>query len=617
MKLSYNWLKSYIPDIPKADKVADLIIFHICEIESVEKLEGGDTVFDVKILPDRAHDLLSHYGFAREISGLLGLSMQIPEYKVKETISTDLKIEIESENCRRYMGRIAKGIKVGPSPKWMVEFLGVIGQRSINNIVDATNIVMFDLGQPIHAFDLAKLPGRKIVVKNARNNDELQLVGSEKITVKLKDTDIMIIDGKENLAIAGVKGGLLSGINDETTDILIEVANFDPVSVRKTARRLSLQTDASKRFENNLSPELCEKAMIEISALVMEMCPDVIFEDIVDVYPMKQEEKKISFSSKYISNKLGIHISDEKIEEILKNYSYIYYHEGEVWNVSVPYMRIDLECPQDFVEELGRVYGYDKVKPELPKMKNVDKDDDAWVNICIIKQKLIEDGYREIMTGTFSDKGDLEILASASDKNFLRTNLTDGLKNSLKLNKINLPLLDIPEVKIFEIGTVFTKRGEEMHVCFGDEKNITEMTLEEYIEEHSEDKFPYEIPWGRDGASDFLREKVLPLVSPRQVLEEQKIFKPWSLYPFIVRDIAVWIPEGVPPENLENICKSFGTELLVREPKLFDSFTKGGRTSYAYRLVFQSYDRTLTDEEISTIMSNITEKILTSGWEVR
>ena len=164
MKLSYNWLKSYIPDIPKADKVADLIIFHICEIESVEKLEGGDTVFDVKILPDRAHDLLSHYGFAREISGLLGLSIQIPEYKVKETISTDLKIEIESENCRRYMGRIAKGIKVGPSPKWMVEFLGVIGQRSINNIVDATNIVMFDLGQPIHAFDLAKLTGRKIVV---------------------------------------------------------------------------------------------------------------------------------------------------------------------------------------------------------------------------------------------------------------------------------------------------------------------------------------------------------------------------------------------------------------------------------------------------------------------
>lgn len=604
MLISYNWLKSYIPEIPDATKVADLITFHLCEIESVEKLpplsptdsspQAGeqDTVFDLKILPDRAHDLLSHQGVAREVAGLLGISFKLPEYKLPESKPTKLDIQIESKNCRRYMGRIIRNIKIGPSREWMVKFLESVGQRSINNIVDASNIVMYDCGQPTHAFDLKKLSNEKIVIKQAEEGDKLDLVGSEKLTAILKSSDLVITDGEKNVAIAGVKGGLDSSVNDTTTEILIEVANFDPVSVRKTARRLGILTDASKRFENDLTSSLCDFAMNELSALILEMCPNATFEEVVDVYPIKIQERSVSFLGSYISKMLGLKIEDKEIEKILKNYNYNFTHEGDEWKVAVPIMRLDLTGPHDFVEEIGRAYGYEKIIPVLPEVNFKSKDNIAWVKICVAKQKLIEEGYKEVMTYVFRDKGDLEVLASASDKNFLRTNLTDGLKESIKLNILNLPLLDMKEIKVFEIGTVFYKDKEEMHVAYGDKKNVTEVNLDEFI-------------------------KAVPQEFHFENTKEQKTFKPWSVYPFISRDIAVWVREGVAPEVLIDIYKDFGTELLIKEPYLFDSFTKEGRTSYAYRLVFQSDEKTLTDEEVNPIMDKITEKISSLGWQVR
>lgn len=606
MKISYNWLKSYIRDIPSEDKIADLLTFKLCEVEDAEKKENGDTIFDLKILPDRAHDLLSHQGVAREIAGLLGIDFKLPEYKIPETHSTDLKIEINTPNCRRYMGRIVRGVKVGPSPEWMMNYLTSIGQRSINNIVDATNIVMFECGQPIHAFDLQQLLDGKIVVKQAQNDQKIELVGSEKITVNLNDTDMVITDGIKNLAIAGVKGGLGSGISDSTTDVLIEVANFDSTVVRKTARRLGLQTEASKRYENDLSPWLCDFAMNEISSLFLEMFPTASFEEVIDIYPIKQEIRKVNFSSLYISKILGLEIKDEEVKKILDNYKYNFtYHSGE-WEVEVPDMRIDINGAHDFVEDIGRAYGYDKIIPQLPDLKFKQEDDPSWRKICFAKQKLVKDGYSEVMTYVFKNKGELEVLASASDKNFLRANIADGLAESIKVNQSNLPLLGMDSVNIFEIGTVFLKEKEEMRVAFGNNKNITEISLDEFIKNNEQEFYFWK--------EDLIKEENSPVL----------VFKPWSLYPFITRDIAVWVPEKISPETLVQIYKDFGTELLVREPKLFDLFTKPastqggeGQTSYAYRLVFQSQEKTLTDDEINQIMSKITDKITQSGWKVR
>lgn len=605
MLISYNWLKTYIPEIPEAGKVADLVTFHICEVEEVKETSNGDTIFDLNVLPDRAHDLYSHMGVAREIAGLLGLKITEKPFPEISSVDTDLQIDIETQNCRRYMGRIVKNIKIGPSPKWMVDLLEGIGQRSINNIVDVTNFIMFDLGQPIHAFDLKELSDKKIVVRQVNDEEKFELVGAEKAVVTLKNTDMVITDDLKTLAIAGVKGGQGSGIKNDTKEILIEVANFDPVSVRKTARRLSLQTDASKRYENEISPSVCDLAMKKISALISEMCPEASFEEIKDVYPTPQGERKVSFSQSYVSAMLGVNITTEEIEQILKNYNYEFIILKDEFEVTIPHTRIDLNIPCDFVEEIGRAYGYEKIIPEVPQIKQAVIDNPIWTKTYQSKQKLINDGYKEVMTYVFRDKGDVEILASASDKNFLRTNLTDGIKESILLNQKNLPLLGLENIKIFEIGTVFSKNGEEIHVAYGDKKNVIETTLDKFCESIPQE-FSYKELSQKEISQIYLDEN-----------SKMRFFKAWSVYPFITRDIAVWVPEGTSGNDLVNIYKELGTSLLAIEPKQFDSFTKEGRTSYAYRLVFQASDRTLTDEEINKIMEDITNKVKSLGFEVR
>lgn len=609
MKISYNWLKAYVPELPDPEKLADLFTYHICEVESMEKLESGDYLFDLGILPNRAHDLLSHSGVARELSGLLGVPFKdpTPMYKTPEAKPTNLKVEIQSPSCRRYRARIVRNIKVGPSPEWVVKHLESIGQRSINNIVDATNIVMYDCGQPTHAFDLKKLASEKILIRNANAGEELPVVGRDGIIAKLLETDLVITDGEKNLALGGVKGGLDSGISDDTTEIILEVANFDPVAVRKTARRLGLLSDSAKRFENDLSETLCDFGMFSLSALLVELFPEAVFEEIVDINPNPQKERVVSFTNSYIDKVLGITIPEKEIENILIKYGYTYTKKDDEYLVIVPELRLDLTGPHDMVEEIGRVYGYDKVTPQIPKINFTPKVSEQYEKILKVRSDLMNSGYREVMTYSFKNSGDVEVLASASDKKFLRTNIADGLKQSYELNKLNAPLLEIDEVKIFEIGTVFIKAGEEVHVAYNEKDKIIEVKLEEFIGEPTSSSDKFSGP--RVGSPD---TENLSLDSA-----SSKVFKMWSVYPFITRDIAVWVPEHTKAEALSGVYKEFGTELLQGEPRLVDTFTKDGRTSYAFRLLFQSYDRTLTTEEINTIMFHITKNISSLGWEVR
>jgi phenylalanyl-tRNA synthetase beta chain len=612
MKISYNWLKWYVPEIPEPNALADIFTYHICEVESVEKLADGDHVFDLGILPNRAHDLLSHHGVARELSGLLGIKYNDPSsmYKVPVSNPTNLKVEIQSESCRRYSARIIRNVKIGPSPEWVVKHLESIGQRSINNIVDATNIVMYDCGQPCHAFDLAKLASEKIVITNAKEGVELPVVGRDGIVAKLKDSDLVITDGEKNLALGGVKGGLDSGISDMTTDIVLEVANFDPIAVRKTARRLGLLSDSAKRFENDLSPSLCDFGMLELTGMILEILPDAIFEDVVDIYPNKQESRTLEFSKSYIEKLLGTEVPENDISNILMRYGYQYKEENGEYMIFVPLLRLDLVSKEDMAEEIGRIYGLDKIKPILPSIIVDLKKNEVYEKISQARGILVEAGYREVMTYTFVDKGDIEVLASASDKKFLRTNLTDGLKQSYELNKLNAPLLGIDEIKIFEIGTIFTKDGEEVHVGFANKKEVKDMTLDKFISSTSSEESSTQVLGSPSAQPDHLSNLSSDFVN-------DSFFKIWSAYPFITRDIAVWVPEEVKAETLSEIYKEFGTELLQGEPRLVDTFTKEGRTSYAFRLIFQSYDRTLTIEEVNLIMSHITEKLSSIGFEVR
>ena len=409
--------------------------------------------------------------------------------------------------------------------------------------------------------------------------------------------------------------------------------------------------------------------MFSLSALLIELFPEAIFEEIVDVYPVvdfpeaqsagirntsgkftsgvdpkKDESHKIEFSKKYIENLLGLEVSDTEIEDILKRYKFEYSKSESNFSVSIPPMRLDLTNREDMAEEMARIIGYDKIparldyfshsggKPVLPMVKGDIKENEIHQKITKARSILVENGYLEVMTYAFANTGVVEVLASASDKKFLRTNLSDGLKESYELNKLNAPYLNLNEIKIFEIGTVFTKNGEEMHVAYVNKNlpaqagEIKEVRLDEFeksflqvLEPTVGNTFSSRLN-PLSGGSDADSEKVLPTSAINY-------FKMWSLYPYVTRDIACWVPENISADELAKIYHEFGTELLVQNPILVDTFKKPARSddhsggddkiSYAFRLVFQSYDRTLTTEEINLIMSKITEKLSSLGYIVR
>jgi phenylalanyl-tRNA synthetase beta chain len=478
MKYSYNWLKWYVPEVPAAEKLADIFTYHLFEVENLEKLEDGDSVFDIKILPNRAHDLLSHHGLARETASLLNIEYKdpTPMYKVPESKPTNLEIKVESDACRRYMARIVRNVKVGPSPEWVIKHLESIGQRSINNVVDAANLTMYDCGQPVHCFDMDKVNG-SLAVRMARDGEEMITLDNK--IVKLKNTHLVIADGKNVLGLAGIKGGKVAEVDANTKNIIIEVANFEPTITRKAAQDAGIFTDARKRFENDLSPTLCEYGMKEMGGLFAEFGIGE-FEDVVDIYPLKQPEKKLAFSVDKISKILGTEVSVIEVGNILERYKMGYKNDGGFFEIIVPPMRLDLVIEEDMAEEIGRIIGYDKVKPEIPKINFEPKVNETYAKIILVKSKLLSEGYSEVMTYTFRDKGEVEVEKSASDKKFLRVNLTDGLQESLKLNKLNAPLLELKEIKIFEVGTVFKKSGEEVHVAYNEKDKIIEKNIYEF-----------------------------------------------------------------------------------------------------------------------------------------
>ncbi|MFA6257790.1 MAG: phenylalanine--tRNA ligase subunit beta [Candidatus Paceibacterota bacterium] len=592
MKFSYNWLQNYFEEkLPDPEKISEGIIFHTFEIEETEKV-GEDTVFDIKILPDRAHDCLSHWGIAKEISAIFDLKIKDENYKIFEPKSTKLEVKIEDEKCLRYMGRIVRNVKIGESPAWLKERLNVIGQKSINNVVDVANFVMFDLGQPIHCFDLDKLESAKLFIRNGKAGEKLTTL--DKKEVNLDDSILVIADEHYPLAIAGIKGGTKAEVDNNTKNIVIEVANFNPTTTRKTAKKINILTDAVKRYENEISPELCVKAMDAITDMIFELAGGEV-EEIIDIYPKKVEQKKITVSVDYINKRLGSNFSKEDIVSVWKKINFEYVEKNNEFEIEIPFLRIDLNGPHDLTEEVIRILGYDKLEEKLPEIKTEAKINEVFSKMLWSRNKLLSEGYSEVMTYVFRDKGELEVLASASDKKFLRTNLTDGLKESIKLNQANAPLLGIDKVKIFEIGTIFKKNGEEMHIAYGDKKNITEVSLNDFC---------------KDVSLDFKLEPRAYSLKP--------VFKMWSLFPFIARDIAVWVPEEVNSEEVAKIIKENMGDMVVRGPELFDEFKKDEKISYAFKLVFQSFERTLNDQEVNDIMTKINDKIKENvNWQVR
>ncbi|MDO8514736.1 MAG: phenylalanine--tRNA ligase subunit beta [bacterium] len=597
MKISRNWLQTYF-EKPLPEGLSEALTFHAFEVESIGRHEG-DIVLDVKVTPNRGRDCLSYRGIAKEVSAILNLPLVPHPYGI-----TDIKLEPKTEAlevtienpqlCPRFSAAYITGVKVGASPDWLRTALESIGQKSINNIVDATNYVMFNIGQPLHAFDAAKLTENKGVraldVRLAKKGEKM--LGLDDKEYALTPTMLTIADGNtgETVSIAGIKGGKPTGIDEATTAIILEAANWDGVAIRKASQTLNLRTDASDRFQQVISPELTAYGLRAATDLIVKLASGAVA-GFVDEYPKPQEKWTVSVSLQKINAVLGTKLAESDVVDAFKRLDLPFEIGGGDFVITPPFERLDLVIPEDLIEEVARIVGYDKIPTTelspFPKKPEINKNFYAAEQM---REKLISEGYSEVFTSVFADKGE-RVIANKVDgvRPYLRANLTDGLKDALERNTRNKDLLQLYKVKLFEVGAVWKDNKEMMMVGTAEEGGIIS-----------------EEPLGVVAASAY---DDLPISKTER-------YKTFSKYPFIVRDIALWCSQGTGPVEVLNVIRAQAGELLVRS-ELFDTFEKGEKLSLAFRLVFQSFEKTLTDAEANLIMEKVNAAVAEKGWQVR
>src|SRR3989440_6567293 len=446
----------------------------------------SQAIIKAEILSNRP-DEMGHLGIARELA--VGLERPMKhDFMPSFTGSADppgkdlIKVTVDDpELCSRFIGAVIKGVKVGPSPDWMQRRLRACGVRPINNIVDITNYVLLEYAQPLHAFDLARLTGPEIHVRRARAQERLLcLDGVER---ELTPEMLVIADATRPVAVAGVIGGEESAVTSDTTDILLESANFDGPSVRQTSRALGLRTEASARFERALPPELALAGARRAASLIAELAGGKVHREWADVCPRPQEPVRVNLRPALIDDVLGTHVPLEEAESILKRLNFHVKVQGDgEWDVLPPVFRLDVTIPEDLVEEVGRVYGYDRVPPTLPGRRH-----DRWTPLEPSVDRRL-DVARDVLAGAgftqtwnpalVSGKRleDLRIAAHAmrvmnalsDDMDTLRTSLLPSLLDAAALNRdrgrLDVRLYEIAEASLARVGEKDTQPDEPLRV---------------------------------------------------------------------------------------------------------------------------------------------------------
>lgn len=434
----------------------------------------NDTVFELEITPNRP-DCLSHIGIARELSAYYGKELKYPETEIKNEIeektSDNVKITIEDSNLsRRYVTRILKNVTVKESPKWLKERIEAIGLRSINNIVDVSNFILMEMNHPNHVFDLDKIEGNEIKVKSAVKGDKLVTLDEQER--ELEDGDIVICDSKKILALGGVMGGLDSEVTDNTKNILLEVAQFNPQNVRKTSRRLTLSSDSSYRFERGIDVEDSIKVINRLANLIQEVAGGEILNGYVDVYPVPHENKVAELNFERLNRFVGKVIPREKVIEILRNLEIDVKDNGETLTLTAPSYRGDLELEQDYFEEVIRMYGFDNIENILPRVDiNKNSTLDTTKLTDRIKTICASVGLKEVINYSFIPKDALQKLkftGVSEDKLIDISNpitedfvtMRPTLLYSLIKNAKDNMNRNVSNIRFFEVSRTFEKAEE-------------------------------------------------------------------------------------------------------------------------------------------------------------
>lgn len=639
MKISYNWLQTYFAEpLPPADEFAHTLTFGAFEIESVDSV-GSDTVVDVKVLPNRAHDCLSHRGIAREYASLSGRVLKVDPLKKPmpqfQPQSKTMKVKVyDFERCQQYCAARIEGVKVGPSPAWLKERIEALGQRSINNLVDATNYVMMDVGTPLHVFDAKKFSENdgvvSIGIRQAKEGEKATILGGKEYTLTPLVTVITDENTNEVVALGGVKGGAIREVTESTTSIIIEAARFHPSITRRAAQSVGIRTDASKRYENMFAESLPRYGLEAVVALIVEIAGGAV-EGYAEDGIVTQDMKPVRVTTQRINSVLGFALTDSDIEALFKKQDFAVSVSNGVFTVTPPFERLDIEIEEDLIEEVGRVHGYDSL-PVIPLQKSDATyfEEKLWNAKDAVRSALNELGFMEVLTYSLQNTGEVALLNSlAADKGYLRSNLTDDIKRALKTNESHAGYYgEYDTIKIFEIGNVFKKDGEYTHVCIGvhplamkkrsERANALLLLAKDAIQkalgnahvDHRIDENTVEFSLTADVIKDAPRHASLPIA------DTGIKYQPLSSYPFVLRDIAMWTPEGTSSDSVRSMIRSEAGDLCIRCDQ-FDTFTKEGKTSYAFHLVFQSFEKTLTDEEVGVVMKKVESALVKIGYSIR
>jgi len=656
---------------PEANGILELTDVVNVGADIVRELGLEDYIFDIEVTANR-FDLFSHVGVAREVRAIVGGEWRHYTPLVKEGgegIDSIMDVDLQSPHgCPRYMARIIRGVTVGPSPFWLSRRLEALGLRSINNVVDASNYVLLELGHPMHTFDINNISGHKILVRQAFDGEKIVTLDGEER--ELDRETVAIADEEKAVAIAGIMGGLDTEVRENTRDILIECAHFNPSMIRASSRRLGLYTDASFRFERWVDPNGLPFALDRVTALIQDLAGGEVMRGRIDRYPDVVKGVSINLRPGRVGKVLGTKIGVKKMVDLLGLIDLPGCAEDNLIEVDVPTFRRDLMLEIDLIEEIARLIGYDRLEATggalFDSATHVDRRGrDA------IKSVLVAHGFREVYTTsflgpdevtTFLQEGDLAGICRlrnpvSVDAEVLRPSLLPGLLKVLRLN-LNR---NMPDIRIFETGTVFGpvpssgkvpeerlsvaglmvgkespvhwSNGKERTCDFFDMKGVLNSLLcalgfshvavdgvsrrgfhpgkcaSIEVDGHQVGLFGEIDPSLRNELD--LPESPLLFEMDGNFLEQgegrQRCAK-ISSYPAVNRDLSILVPRGVRYRDLEEAVRDIGGELL-ESVRLYDIYkghqVPSDQLALAFSLVFRSLERTLRDEEVDRLMEEL------------
>jgi phenylalanyl-tRNA synthetase beta chain len=644
--------------------------------DAVELLGLHDTVFEYEITNNRV-DCYSILGLAREVSATFDKPLVKPSEESKdngEDVHDFLEVEVvDSDLCPRYTARMVKNIKIGPSPEWMQRRLAACGIRPINNLVDITNYVMEEYGQPMHAFDYDTISGHKIVVRRAKDGDVFQTLDEQ---MRNLDKDVlMICDAEKEIGIAGIMGGENSKITDNIKTVVFEGACFDGTNIRLSSKRLGMRTDASGKYEKGLDPENAEAAINRACALVEELGCGEVVGGIIDVYPNKREKVVLPFTPEKYNDLLGIEVPEADMIEMFKKLELEY--DAEKREIIIPTFRQDLKCGADIAEEVARIYGYDKIPNTLPFGEVTAGKVSFKHRIESLAADVAEyNGFSQGMTYSFESPKVFDKLLIPEDSplrnvvtitnplgedySIMRTTALNGMLTSLATNYNRRN----KSVKLYELGTVYLPKAlpltelpdERMQFILGfygagdffDMKGVVEeffekLGMNERVTYDAKAGKPFLHP-GRQaniiykgqvigwlgevhpqvadnydiGERVYLANLDMPYVTEFATFDRK--YEGIAKYPALTRDISMVVKKELTVGEIEAVILKKGGKLL-ESCALFDVYEgsqiEEGFKSVAYNIVFRAKDHTLADTEVNEIMEKILKGLNALGIELR